>query len=193
MINFGEIIASHQQAVDFARRYCEVEVPRRYATVVTSAAGYPLDKTYYQTIKGMVGAINLLEPGGDLIIASECSEGMGSSEFVDAQRRLAQYGPTRFLESILAKSHADIDEWQTQMQLAPMSVGNLYLYSDRLSNADRELTGVHCVDSLDRAVQQSLGRQPIERRALAVIPEGPYVIPFVRGAPSPGTTPSPHR
>jgi nickel-dependent lactate racemase len=180
MVNFGEIIASHQQAVEFARRYCEVDVPRRFATVVTSAAGYPLDKSYYQTIKGMVGAINLLEPGGDLIIASECSEGMGSHEFVEAQRRMVQHGPAKFLESILTKSHAEIDEWQTQMQLAPMSIGNLYLYSDRLSCADRQLTGVHCVDSLDQAVQQSLERQPSDQRAIAVIPEGPYVIPFVR-------------
>ncbi len=76
MVNFGEIVASHQQAVDFVRQYCEIDVPRRYSTVVTSAAGYPLDKTYYQTVKGMVGAMNILEPGGDLIIASECEEGM---------------------------------------------------------------------------------------------------------------------
>ena len=180
MVNFGEIVASHQQAVDFVREYCEITVPRRYATVVTSAAGYPLDKTYYQTVKGMVGAMNILQPGGDLIIASECGEGMGSREFVEAQRRLVQTGPQEFLESILRKSHADIDEWQTQMQLAPMSIGNIYLYSDKLTDADRALTGVHCVDSLAEAVQASVARH--RDGSVAVIPEGPYVIPFFREA-----------
>ena len=40
-INFGEIVESHQAAVDFVRGYCEVSVPRKFHTVVTSSAGYP--------------------------------------------------------------------------------------------------------------------------------------------------------
>ena len=92
--------------------------------MVTSAAGYPLDRTYYQTVKGMVGPIDILEPGGRLIVASECSEGLGSADFVESQRRLIQLGSDEFLRRILLKSHADIDEWQTQMQLKPMAVGD---------------------------------------------------------------------
>jgi nickel-dependent lactate racemase len=177
-VNFGEIIASHQQSVDFVRDYCEVSVPRRFHTVVTSAAGYPLDKTYYQTVKGMVGAMDILAPGGDLIIASECSEGMGSEEFVRSQRRLVDSGPDAFLKSILGKSHADIDEWQSQMQLKPMAIGNVHLYSDRLPPSDHAVTGVNIVSSLDEAIAQSLDRSP--DRAIAIIPEGPYIVPFHR-------------
>ena len=72
-INFGEVVASHAEAVAFVRNYAEVSVKKRFKTVITSAAGYPLDSTYYQTVKGMVGPIDILEPGGRLIIASECS------------------------------------------------------------------------------------------------------------------------
>ena len=64
-VNFGEILQSHQQAVEFVRGYCEVSVPRQFQTVITSASGYPLDKTYYQTVKGMVGAMDILAPGGE--------------------------------------------------------------------------------------------------------------------------------
>lgn len=174
-INFGEIVASHQQAVDFVRGYCEVHVPRRFPTVVTSAAGYPLDKTYYQTVKGMVGAIDILAPGGDLIIASECSEGMGSREFVESQRRLVQQGSEQFLAEIMRKSHADVDEWQTQMQTGPMATGNIHLYSDKLPSADHALTGVNVVRSLETAIRESVNRSPDP--AVAIIPEGPYVIP----------------
>ena len=60
-LNFGEVIASHQAIVDRARSFCEVSVEQRFSTILTSAAGYPLDKTYYQTIKGMVGALGVLE------------------------------------------------------------------------------------------------------------------------------------
>ncbi len=94
-------------------------MPRKFKTVVTSSAGYPLDKTYYQTVKGMVTPLDILEPGGTLIIASECSEGFGSEEFRDAQTRLVELGPERFLATISAKTLADVDEWQTEMQLKP--------------------------------------------------------------------------
>ncbi len=39
-VNFGEIVASHFEAVGFVRDYAEVPVKRRFKTVVTSAAGY---------------------------------------------------------------------------------------------------------------------------------------------------------
>src|SRR5262245_26351005 len=98
-VNFGEIVESHLRAVEFARRYAEVPVPRRFRTVVTSAAGHPLDKTYYQTVKGMVGPLDILAPGGDLIVASACSEGMGSKHYVDSQRRLVDLGVEGFASS----------------------------------------------------------------------------------------------
>jgi nickel-dependent lactate racemase len=142
--------------------------------VVTSAAGYPLDKTYYQTVKGMVAPLDILERGGNLIIASECSEGMGSAEYVDAQRRLIALGPDGFLREIEKKRFAGIDEWQTQMQLKPMRVGQVQLYCG--GPVDRALTGVTAIDSLERAIAGSV-RQTGDRH-VAVIPEGPYVVPY---------------
>lgn len=179
-INFGEIVESHQAAVEFVRPFCEIPVERRFHTVVTSSAGYPLDKTYYQTVKGMVCAMDILEPGGDLIIVSECSEGMGSDEFVASQRHLVQLGPDAFVKSILPKSHADIDEWQTQMQTMPMNVGDIHLVTDGLDAAERGLTGVSVTASLQAAVDASLEQNP--DRTVAVIPEGPYIVPFLRAA-----------
>ncbi len=175
-VNFGEIEASHLEAVAYMARYAEIPVHRKYRTVITSGGGYPLDKTYYQTVKGMVGAMPLLEAGGNIVIFSECSEGMGSKEYVAAQRLLNQLGAGGFRKSVLAKSRAAIDEWQTEMQLKPMELGKIHLFSD-LSSSDRTLTGVSCPED---------GLLPLDfiRRiagpsgtSIAVIPEGPYVIP----------------
>ena len=174
-VNFGDCRESHLDAVAFVRRYAEVTLPRRFATVVTSAAGYPLDKTYYQTVKGMVGALGALEDGGDLIVASECSEGLGSTEYRDAQRRLVAAGPDAFLAGISGKPHADIDEWQTQMQTRSLARGRISLFAGGLSSSDRALTGVGSVASVERAVAESMERHRDPR--IAVIPEGPYVIP----------------
>jgi nickel-dependent lactate racemase len=178
MVTFGEIIESHAQAVDFVKSYTEVTVPQLFKTVVTSTAGYPLDKTYYQTVKGMVGAMDILEPGGNLIIASACDEGMGSDEFVEAQKRLISLGPDGFLAEIQKKSRADIDEWQTEMQLKPMRIGTIHLYTDGLSDEELVLTGVNIVTSMEDAIAQSVQKSGDNR--IAVIPEGPYVIPSYR-------------
>jgi lactate racemase len=176
-VTFGDIVASHQASVDHVAEAIRVPVGRRFSTVVTSAAGYPLDKTYYQTVKGMVTPLDVLEPGGTLIIASECSEGFGSPEFRAAQQRLAELGPDAFLATITGKDLADVDEWQTEMQLKPVRRGRVELYSPGLSTADRALTVVHVVDDLTAAVEASMLRSGDP--AVAVIPDGPYVVPVV--------------
>ena len=180
-VNFGPVEESHARAVEFVRGATAVAVGRRFRTVVTSSAGHPLDRTYYQTVKGMVTPLDILEPGGTLIMASECAEGIGSREFAQAQGRLVAIGPERFLEGLWAKSLADVDEWQTEMQLKPMRVGRVQLYSTGLSAAERALTGVEMVDDLHAAIEAAVARSGEE--ALAVIPEGPYVVP-VHGAPA---------
>ncbi len=178
-VTFGEIIGSHLAAVDFIAGATRIEVPRRFSTVVTSSAGYPLDKTYYQTVKGMVTPLDILEPGGTLIIASECSEGFGSPEFREAQARLVELGPERFLATLTAKTLAEVDEWQTEMQLKPMRLGRIALYTTGLDTEERRITAVEIIDNIDRAVAESIDRSGDP--AVAFIPEGPYVVP-VRGS-----------
>jgi len=177
---FGEVIESHLQAVEFARASCELNVGRKYKTILTSSAGYPLDKTYYQTVKGMVTPLGILEDGGDLIIVSECSEGFGSEEFCEAQKRLVELGPDGFLNSIIEKTLADVDEWQTEMQLKPMRVGKIKLFAPKLGADPSALTGVESVANLTDAISESIEHQGDNN--IAVIPEGPYVVPFATSA-----------
>ncbi len=180
-LNFGDIIQSHEAAVDFIKQYTEIALPRRFPTVITSSAGYPLDKTYYQTVKGMVGPMDVLDPGGDLFIVSECSEGMGSPDYVEAQRKLIAVGPEKFLEELWPKGNAAVDEWQTEMQLKPMRVGTIRLYTRGLEQQDLALTGVETFTDLDlfhQAIHQSVHRSADS--AVAVIPEGPYVVPILQ-------------
>ncbi|MGI9520863.1 MAG: nickel-dependent lactate racemase [Hyphomicrobiaceae bacterium] len=173
---FGDIEASHDSAVAFAKDATAIPVNRRFKTVLTSAAGYPLDKTYYQTVKGMVTPIDILEPGGNLIIVSECSEGIGSSEFRAAQERLVNLGMEAFLASLTGKRFAAIDEWQTEMQLKPMRVGRVGLYAPLLDPVDQAVTGVNQIDDLTDAIATSIAtHNDID---IAVIPEGPYLVPY---------------
>ena len=174
-VNFGDIEASHLAAVSFVRPYAEIAIPERFSTVITSAAGYPLDKTYYQTVKGLVGALDILEPRGDLLIVSACSEGLGSPEFAEAQKALISQGPDRFLEGLLQKSAAAIDEWQTEMLVKALKKGRIHLFSEGLTDEQWALTGVERCSSPASFIASSLA---VNGRRIAVIPEGPYVIPL---------------
>lgn len=175
-VNFGEVVSSHLASVSIVEDLARVELPRRFSTVVTSAAGHPLDKTYYQTIKAMVTPLGILAEGGTLIIASACSEGLGSAEFRAAQRRLVASGVDGFLDSIIDKPLADIDEWQTEMQLKAMRAGTVQLHTTGLSEQERADTGVELVDSVADAIAAAIDRHGDPQ--VAIIPEGPYVVPI---------------
>lgn len=173
-VNFGEIVESHLAAVDFAHGFCRVSLPRRFKTVVTSAAGFPLDQTYYQTVKSMLTPMGILDRDATLIVAADCSEGLGSEAYRAAQQRLLKKNPQRFLTDLLAKRFAEIDEWQTEVQLKAQRAARIQLFSE-LGREDRTCTGVEAIECVDSAVAASVERSGDP--AVAVIPEGPYVVP----------------
>lgn len=175
-VNFGDILSSHESAVAFVRRYAEAPIPKPYPVVITSCAGYPLDKTYYQTVKGIVGALNALQPGGRLLIASECSEGLGSEEFLEAQETLVRLGVEKFMDEARQRPLAKIDEWQTVKLAEALRRGEIHLYSPHLTSREQHATGLHCHATWEEAVQSVMG----SASEVAIIPEGPYVIPMVK-------------
>src|SRR5260370_33355622 len=99
----------------------------------------------------MVTPLGILEPGGTLIIASECSEGFGSKEFREAQTRLVELGQERFLATLTTKALADVDEWQTEMQLKSLRLGRVEIYTSGFTAEDRAVTGVNVISGLESA------------------------------------------
>src|SRR5207249_2506876 len=80
--------------------------------VITTAAGYPLDTTLYQAVKGMLGALPAIKPGGTMILAASLSEGLGSPEFAAMCGTLRS--PDEFINRIFNDSEVVIDQWQLQ-------------------------------------------------------------------------------
>ena len=120
-------------------------------------------------------SMGILAQDANLIIASECAEGLGSAAYRASQERLVLDGPAAFRAGILNKRLADIDEWETEMQLKSQRFANVKLYSTGLSDDERGLTGVEIIDSVDTAIEDSV--RTTGDAAIAVIPEGPYVVP----------------
>jgi nickel-dependent lactate racemase len=124
----------------------------------------------------MVGVVDILEPGGTIIIASQCSEGLGSEEFIAAQRLLQETGADRFVAAIEARGESRIDEWQTEMLVKALRAGSVKLYTTGLGKEDLKDVVVDPVVSVEAAVAASVeGHGDPD---IAVVPEGPYVIPL---------------
>ena len=85
----GDMEAALLEGVAFARRLATDTLPEPADIVVTTSAGYPLDTTYYQSIKGMVAALEVVKPGGTIILAAGLAQGIGSADF----RRLFDENP----------------------------------------------------------------------------------------------------
>jgi len=106
----GDMVAAHEAAAAQARRQTRVTIAEPVDIVITSAAGYPLDLTFYQGIKGIVAAAPIVKPGGTIIIAQENSEGIGSDEFADIM--LHTRDAREHVQRALAGNTSTIDQWQ---------------------------------------------------------------------------------
>jgi len=177
--SYGSAVESFEAAVRFAEPRIRVRMPAAFPVVLTSAAGYPLDSTWYQAVKGACGGAPILQAGGDLFLAAVCSEGFGSRDFRAAQKRLLRLGRERFRADAAGRDRAQVDEWETIMLLKALDAGTLHLYSDGLSPEERTLTAAEPVTDLAAGLRAAVERAGSRR--VAVIPEGPYAAPFVAG------------
>ncbi len=146
--------------------------------VVTSGGGHPLDATFYQSIKGMIGCLNVLRPGGTIVIATRISEGIGSGEF---RRMLSGMGsPEAFMERIFRPDFFSVDQWMVQHLCQVLRKARVIVVSEGLPPDALRDYHVEGAGSVEDAVAVALERHGPDA-AIAVIPQGPYVLPTVRG------------
>ena len=72
----GDLEAAHARGCEFCRQSAMVPVPHAYDIVITSNSGYPLDLNLYQAVKGMSAASEAVRPGGAIIVAAQCWDGL---------------------------------------------------------------------------------------------------------------------
>ncbi len=174
----GDVEQAHLEGIAFSRRYDCVQ-GNRVDVVFTSSAGYPLDKTFYQTIKGMVGALGIVKKGGTVVIASQCSEGMGNDTFIDCLKAFRANGDIdAYIRHISCDDNFTPDQWQVEKLLHAIRHADILLISEGLSRDELDLTLAKPVANIGEAIEYCLARHGCAMTA-AVIPEGPYLIPSV--------------
>jgi nickel-dependent lactate racemase len=169
----GDMEAAFVEGVAFARRPVTATLPEPVDVVVTTSAGYPLDTTFYQSIKGMVAALPIVKPGGTIILAASLSEGIGSPEF----QRLFAENPTLdgFMERLLSKSCFVMDQWQLEELAKVRRRAKVKVVSDGLPAETLRRLFVEPAESVEAAVADALTEYG-PHATIAAIPQGPYVL-----------------
>lgn len=172
----GDMLTAHRAAVDFVREHAMQPVSAPFDIVITSNSGYPLDLNLYQAVKGMSAAAQIVKPGGDIIIAAECWDGIPDHGEYGRLLREADT-PRDLLARIMARGFRCHDQWEAQVQAQIQQRARVHVYADGLTDEElREAMVIPC-RSVEQRVTELL--QDKTEARIAVLPEGPQTVPYV--------------
>ena len=175
----GQPAAAHARGVQFVRDSTLATVEEPADAVITTSGGYPLDLTFYQAVKGVTAAAHIVKPGGAILLAAACREGLGSLEFSALVRRGLHW---EALLDELAGAAVNVDQWQAEKLAMVARKAGLSFCVPGVPAQDRaRLWGPAFADP-QQAVDDLFARLPAGG-SVVVIPEGPYV--FTQVLPEP--------
>jgi len=150
--------------------------------VVTSGGGFPYDKTWYQTIRGIIGSLDILKPGGTIIIASACDEGIGGEEFDKNEEPFTSID--EFIAALASENAAgqrlSHELQQTLQELAKaLRKGKVKAVSKGVSPEVLQKFFVVPCATVEEAVAGALEEYGADA-SIAVIPSGPCVLAFAK-------------
>ena len=168
----GEPVGAHRAGVEWVRSSLVQHLEQPADAVITSGGGHPLDMTFYQCIKGITAAGNMVRAGGRILMVGACSEGVGSVEFSEMMTRYRS--GSEFLRGVEGVP-VTVDQWQLE-KLALVTQKNDVLYSvPGLPLEYQSKMWGHAYAHPQEAVEALCeGLRPGAR--IAVVPEGPYVL-----------------
>jgi nickel-dependent lactate racemase len=172
----GDLLAAHKVGCEFVRKSAMQKFDAPFDIVVTTNSGYPLDLNLYQAVKGMNAGARVIKPGGTLIIACECCEGVPAGSSFDELLRSAR-NPAEILSLLASPGFQRPEQWQAQIQAIIQGKAKVLLYS---SLSDDVVCSAHltpCHDIADAV--DNLIRQNGNGARIAVLPQGPLTIPYL--------------
>jgi len=168
----GDPAAAHGAGVAFLQKSSLERLPELADAAITSGAGYPLDLTFYQTVKGITAAQHVVKPGGRILLLGECAEGIGSAEFAEMLRSFT--GPEPFLRAI-TDAEVVVDQWQLEKLALMDQRHELFFYTPGAEKSRLGSLAEKSYHDIDVAVEAFVQGLPAQAR-VALIPEGPYVF-----------------
>ncbi len=172
----GSGYSAHAAGCKFVARTQECPVQGLFDVVITTNGGYPLDQNLYQAIKGLSAAARIVKPGGAIILAAECRDGIP-----EHGRYGAILSAARNRAEIMASLHNGAetvpDQWQAQVQALVQEKADVYAFCGGLSEEQIRAAHLRPCLSIERTLAEIVGQNADAR--VAVMPEGPYAVPVL--------------
>ncbi len=176
----GGLAEAHKAGTEFVRRKAMQPVAEPFDVVITSNSGYPLDLNLYQAVKGMSAAAQVVKPGGDIIIAAECWDGIPNhGEYARLLREAASLED--LYQTITAPGFRCQDQWQVQIQAKIQMKAAVHVYAGGLTDEQMHDSKVIPCRSIEETLAGILARKP--GATVCILPEGPQTVPYLEEAP----------
>lgn len=175
----GDMIEAWMAGVKFVEKVVRVGVQEPLDVVVTSCAGYPLDTTFYQAVKGLTGALPIVKRGGTIILVASLTEGVGSPEFQEVLRDNPSLD--KFIDRIQNTDYFVMDQWQVEELAKVRRRCKVKVVTKGLSAEVLRSCHVEPAESVEKAIEECMAEYGPGAR-IGVIPKGPYVLPYVETA-----------
>jgi nickel-dependent lactate racemase len=201
----GELVAAHQAASALVRDYVSVPVEREYDIVLTHG-GY-VGRNHYQAVKAAHNALPAIRKGGTLIVATDNrdEDPIGGPEYRSLLHLLKIQGPEHYLRLIETPGWCFTkDQWEPEMWakvFRKIDVEDFVYCTHTIPRQEYCLIPGRCGldflrEELERPAAEAVGemvenalrfavaefRKKGVEPAVAFIREGPYAIPYLRGA-----------
>jgi nickel-dependent lactate racemase len=172
----GDLIEAHRVGCEFVRQSAMQKVDAPFDVVVTTNSGYPLDLNLYQGVKGMSAGARVIKPGGTLILACECREGVPANSPLDKLLRSAS-SSEEILAMLATPGFVRPEQWQAQIQALVQRKAEVLVYS---SLSDEIVHACHLKPCHDIGAEVKKRLDTLGPNArVAVLPQGPLTIPYL--------------
>jgi len=173
----GAWLEAHRRGCASVLNHATIGFDEPFDVVVTSNSGFPLDQNLYQAVKGMSAAAQIVKPGGTIISASECSDGIPShGNFYEILT--SRPSPAEVLQMIEEPGYRVFDQWEAQKLTIIQKKAEVQLYSMLPPDVVRSVH-LEPIEDLEAGILRALEKHGPQAR-LAILPAGPLTIPYVR-------------
>lgn len=174
----GNVHASFFAGVDVVDEAAKVELDEPADIVITSSAGHPLDMTFYQAVKGLIGVLPIVKEGGTIILAASLSEGIGSTWFSSIYDEVESLED--FMHKVTSGGEYWDEQWQVEEQARVAKKADVMVFSEGVSDDELSRAFVTPIDSVESGLEAALSKHGAGAQ-IAVVPDGPYVMPVLNG------------
>lgn len=169
----GNWITAHKAACDMVNKMYGVPVSEKTPMVIASAGGYPKDLNFYQTVKTLCNALEIIEDNGTIILVTKSNEGFGNE---DTRRQIADY-PTMLEREKALRSDFSIGGYIGYLFAQTAENYNLIAVTG-IAQSEFGTSKIHAVSTLDEALALSRELNGGKDLRTTLMPHGANTLPI---------------